>query len=280
MKGDTFVRSRRKITIALVAIALACVASFTAFGSLGQNIQRRIRMSVLRRQDQTATPPTAQEVAETSHKPADYAAAEPADPQERARRRAKGKRYDRQNWVKEPSTATGDAGRIDRWMQRVPAFPVATSDAVVIGQIADAQSYLSPDKTGVYTEFTVRLEEVLKADGAAALAPGGTLAAQREGGLVRFASGRVQRYKPHFQGTPRVGGRYVLFLKRNEDGQTYFIWTGYELSGGRVHPLDGVDLPGGATELSQFAAYKNADEATFMSALREAVAHPAQSPGE
>lgn len=236
-------------------------------------------MSVLRRQDQK-TPPTAQEVAEANHKPADYAAAEPADPQERARREARGKRYNHQNWVRESNASTGDAGRIDRWMHRVPAFPVATSDAIVVGQITDAQSYLSPDKSGVYTEFTVTVNEVLKGEGAAALASGSTLAAQREGGRVRFASGRVQRYKPHFQGTPRVGSQYVLFLKRNEDGQSYFIWTGYELSAGRVHPLDGVDLPGGATELPQFAAYKNADQTTFMNALRAAIANPAQSPDE
>lgn len=273
-------RKHKKLILLIFAVLAASVASFAALRNQGHNNQRKTRIAVLRRQDQPASTPTAQEVAEANHTPADYAASEPADPQKRAQRRARGKRYDRQAWVKEPSPTTGDAGRYDRWMHRVPSFPVATSDAVVIGEITDAQAYLSTDKTGVYTEFNVRVDEVLKGNNTSSLTLGSPLAAQREGGRVRFPSGRIQRYKPHFQGTPRVGSRYVLFLKRNDDEQSYFIWTGYELRAGRVHPLDGVDLPGGATELPQFAAYKDTDEAAFMSDLRAAITNPSQASRE
>lgn len=141
----------------------------------------------------------------------------------------------------------------------------------MIGETTDAQAYLSNDKSGVYTEFTVRVDEILKNDITAPLIVGETVAAQREGGRVRFPSGRVQRYRTHYQHLPRAGRRYVLFLKRNDDGQAYYIRTGYELRVGHVHPLDGVNMNKGASELPQFAAYKNADEATFLRALRDAV---------
>ena len=267
-------RSHKKITIIILAALVAVlVASVVALRSEGQNKTRKNSVVVLRRQNQTATMPTAQEMAEANQTPADYAAPDAADPIKRAKRQARGKRYERQGWVKEPSPTAGDVGRLDSWMHKVPAIPAEMSDAIAIVEITDAQSYLSNDKTGVYTEFTVRVDQVLKNDSSAPLVPSTTLTTQREGGRVRFPSGRVQRYKPHFQGMPRTGRQYVLFLKRNEDGETYFIWTGYELRAGRVFPLDGVNLPPGATELPQFAAYKDADEATFLNEVRVAIAN-------
>lgn len=272
-------RSHKKITFTILAtLAVVFATSFTALRSLGQDkakAKKKVAM-VLRAQDQITSTITAQELGGADQIPvADYDSPEPSNPEKRAKRQARSKRYDKQGWVKEPPPTTGDAGRLDSWMHRIPAFPVSISDAIVIGEVTEAQAYLSNDKTGVYTEFNVQIGEVLKNDGST-LTPGGMLAAQREGGRVQFPSGRIQRYKTHFQGTPRVGSRYVLFLRRNDDGQSYYIWTGYELRAGRVHPLDGIALPEGATELPQFAAYKNADEVTFFSALRAAIANPPQ----
>jgi hypothetical protein len=165
-------------------------------------------------------------------------------------------------------------------MRQVPAFPTESSDAVVIGETVDAQAYLSNDKSGVYTEFTVRVDEILKNDSTVPLAVGETVAAQREGGRVRFPSGRIQQYITHYQHMPRAGRRYVFFLKRNDDGQAYYIRTGYELRAGRVMPLDGVNMNKGASEIPQFAAYKDADEATFLRAVRAAVAKSLQASHE
>lgn len=267
-------RSHKKIILTILAALAVALASFAALSGQGQNKAKARKNSVvvLRRQDQTTSPPTQQEINEANQTSADYAAPELADPLKRAKRHAKNKRYDRQGWVREPSPTTGDAGRLDTWMHGVSAIPVEASDAIVIGEVTDAQSYLSNDKTGVYTEFTVRADQVLKNDYAGPIVPNTAVTTQREGGRVRFPSGRIQRYKPHFQGAPRVGRQYLLFLKRNEDRETYYIWTGYELRAGRVFPLDGVDLPPGATELPQFAAYKRADETTFLSEVRAAIA--------
>jgi hypothetical protein len=209
-----------------------------------------------------------------------FDAPEPSDREEKARRNARGKRFDGSLRVAEPHPDAGAKGMLDSWMQTLPALPVGASDAIVIGDLTNAQAYLSPDKTGVYTEYTVRVDEVLKQSSAAPILAGGFVDAQREGGRVRFPSGRVQSYITHYQGVPVTGRRYVLFLKRNAQADVFTLLTGYEQRDGHTYPLDGVDLPLGATEIPQFAAYKGVDEATFSKALRNALAHPEKAPNK
>jgi hypothetical protein len=218
--------------------------------------------------------PNALKVKEDKLPTVNYDAPEPSNANEKARRNARGKRFNGSLRVSEPHPEAGAKGILDSWMQSIPAIPVDASDAIVIGDITNAQAFFSPDKTGVYTEYTVRVDEVLKQNPAAPIVVGGIVDAQREGGRVRFPSGRVQSYITNYQGVPVVGRSYVLFLKRNEQADVFTLLTGYEKTDGHVYPLDGVDLPGGATEIPQFAAYKGVDEATFSKALRSALAHP------
>jgi hypothetical protein len=268
-------RSHKKITLTVLTALVVSLVSLVTLSGRGQNRAnaRKSSVVVLRRQDQLATPPTRREIAEAKQAPADYAAQEPADPAKRAGLRARSKRYDRQGMVTPPNPRAGgtETKRIAGWLRKLPALPVETSDAVVIGEVTDAQSHLSNDKTGVYTEFTVLVGEVLKNQSAAPLAPSAALTVQRDGGRVLFPSGSVHSYSFHFQGMPAAGRQYVLFLKRNEDGETFYVRTAYELRAGRVFPVDGVDLPPGATELPQFASYKGADQAAFLGEVRAAI---------
>ncbi len=218
--------------------------------------------------------PNALRVKENKLPTVNYDLPEQSNANEKAKRNARGKRFDGSLLVAEPHPEAGAKGIRDSWMQSLPALPVDASDAIVIGDITNAQAYLSPDKTGVYTEYTVRVDEVLKQYSATPIVTGGFVDTQREGGRVRFPSGRVQSYIPHYQGVPVTGGKYVLFLKHNEQNDAFTLVTGYEQRAGHVYPLDGVDLGQGATEIPQFAAYKGVDEATFSKALRSAFAHP------
>src|SRR5439155_5322439 len=95
----------------------------------------------------------------------------------------------------------------------LPAFPVRESRVVLIGQIASDAAYLSNDKTGVYSEFTVIAEEVLKNDLAGELLAGSSITITREGGRIRFPSGRLHWYGIGRQSMPRIGSRYVIFLR-------------------------------------------------------------------
>jgi hypothetical protein len=200
---------------------------------------------------------------------ADVSATALKDEKQRAKRQARNKHYDENGLVVEPKSVGGDIVRRSESFRKMPALPASQSDAVVIGRVTDAQSYLSEDKSGVYTEFTIRVDDILKHDGS--LTPGTPLVAQRVGGRVRFASGIVQRYRIDHQGMPRAGRRYVLFLKKTGDEEVYTILTGYELRGGRVHPVDGVVTSGEGSELPQFVPYKDADEMSFLAAIRDAI---------
>lgn len=149
----------------------------------------------------------------------------------------------------------------------LPALPVAQSDAVVLGEVTDRRASLTEDRTGVFSEFSVRLDTIFK-DAQGLPAPGGVVQVSRPGGAVRFASGKVQRYTFSKLGYPRQGRLYVLFLKRDEEGD-FSILTGYELRDDKVRPLDG----GGADPQGelQFAVYKGASRESFLGELTKAV---------
>jgi hypothetical protein len=200
----------------------------------------------------------------------DYETPVPALPEERLKRQRRGKHYDNSHLVVEPQKPAGRIIATDHTIGKIPALPVNLSDAIVIGNITDAKAYLSSDKSGVYTEFTVQLEEILK-NTTPSLKIGSPFSAQRVGGRVRFPSGIVQRYGVSSLGMPRHNGRYALFLKRIVDSDAFMIVTAYELRAGEVYPLDGVNVPKGASELPQFALYKGMDETEFLTRLRTAI---------
>ncbi len=148
---------------------------------------------------------------------ANYEAAEPVDPIERAKRRAKNNRYDRQSSevIKEAPYPL-EAIWSSYWSRGLPSIPVLQSDAIIIGEVVDAQAHLSNDKTGVYSEFVIRLEEILKeSDGklAISLANSQVISAERFGGAVRFPSGVVQKYKTQFQVCLGRGDVICCFLR-------------------------------------------------------------------
>lgn len=157
------------------------------------------------------------------------------------------------------------------WWINLPGLPTAQSDAVVLGKTVSANAYLSSDKSNVYSEFLIRVEEVFRKDESGdSLVSGGTVTALREGGRVQVPDGRVLYLMSSDQGMPRVGQRYVFFLKYNK-GVAYRIITGYKIRRGRVSLLDEVDL-------DRFTTYRNMDERAFLTAVREAIVNPPQVP--
>lgn len=194
---------------------------------------------------------------------ADYAAPEPAGPAERAKMKAKSRRYGGKKIKEDPRVSIFTEG--EGLVERLPPLPAAQSDAVIVGEVASAKAYLAEGKSGIYSEFTISVEKVFKSGGV--LAPGGILIAEREGGAVRFPSGRVQRYTVSGERMPKVGSRYVLFLKCGDLEQNYLLLTGYELRAGQVSPMDDV---------SRHAAYKGMSRDAFIDAVLSAVADTSQ----
>jgi hypothetical protein len=158
---------------------------------------------------------------------------------------------------------------ISHWWWGMQAFPTDQSDAVVIGTIADAQAYISEDKTNVYSEFRVKIERVLSSARTLILTERESLIAQRAGGAVRFRSGRIRYYRINMQNMPRRGHRYLLFLKFNEADGNFSLLTGYELQNGEASPLDDVEV---------FSNYENYPENELLELVRVAIVNPSLRP--
>lgn len=189
----------------------------------------------------------------------EYDSPEPSDPAERIKRHNKGKQFDNGYISKKPTRYSSSLS--NDWYAELPALPMEQSNAVVIADTLSRGAFLSNDKTGVYTELAVRIEQVVK--GNDLLQEGRVIDINRPGGVVRYSSGEESLFYIEGQGMPIAGKRYLLFLKAIPDNIDFQIITGYELSPLGVRALDSP---------SQFAQFNGLDEITFLLTVRNTVA--------
>ncbi len=205
----------------------------------------------------------------------DFDAEEPADLELRAKGRAKASRYDgyRSQVIQDAPWMSSPIIRIrtTHWYQDLSALPIAKSDTAIIGTVTQAQAHLSNDKTAVYSDFNVQVEEILKDGLTPSVRVRSALSAERYGGVVRFRSGSIQRYEVMGQAMPRVGGRYLLFLKRLDQERNFLIITGYDVTGQTVSPLDGSEVEEGDLQFP-FDKYRGFDRSAFLELVRIEVA--------
>lgn len=246
--------NHKKTFFLFLALLIAVVATtMTALRSQGQDGSSRSERRA--RPDETEWPMV------------DYTTSESADPQQRGKRQARSRKYD-ESRVLGSSEVAGAAVKSESLVLILPALPVAQSNVIVTGEMTTAEAYLSNDKTNVYSEFTLRVDEVLKNGSGELLTAGSSLEMEREGGRVRFPSGRVFWYAIERERMPRAGRRYALFLKRDAPEQAFHLLTGYELRAGKVFPLDSHP---------KFDVYNEADETTFLNKLRDVIVNPSQA---
>jgi hypothetical protein len=192
----------------------------------------------------------------------DYNAPEPADPKEKAKRKKKGEKYDHAVMPINPAREEMEQNEYIHFSPGTPPLPVSQSAAVIIGTVNKAQAHLSSDKSYVYSEFDVLVDEVLKDDAQSPITAGKTVAVERPGGRVKVPSGHIQKYRTTLNPLS-TGCRYVLFLTRR--GEDYHVFTGYRLEGGQVFPVD-----------DYFKRYEGAVEEEFMRDLRQALTSVAE----
>lgn len=185
------------------------------------------------------------------------------------KRKDKSKKYNSKH-APRISESSGQIFHITDWDRNLPALPASRSAAIVIGKVVDAKAYLSEDEANVYSEFSIRVDEILKNDNQNPLTVGGTFLADREGGRVRLPSGKIVVAAVSHQDMPRVGKTYVLFLTNSfpKSGETegLYLLTAYELSESGVFPLDQV------LDSHPIARYKGTNRQTFLTDLRNAIA--------
>lgn len=189
----------------------------------------------------------------------DYDAPEPTDPVERGKRRAKGKRYDK-GYIS-PRPTTHSSALESEWDLVLDAFPVQQSNVVVIGKTLNGGAFMSPDKTGVYTEVSLKIEDVIYKDKDTPINDQ-TIAISRMGGVVRYQTGEESLFHIVGQNMPTLDKRYLLFLKAIPNTEDFEIVTGYELSSSGVLALDSP---------MKFRQYNGQDVTRFIQAVRSAL---------
>lgn len=250
-------RKTSSLILLLIATLVALVASTALVSMRGQG-QRGIS-----RNDKAQ-----QKIDFESRFPvADYSGPEPTDPHERAKRKSKDNRFpkgvlDDLPTVTETSIADGNG------LGSLPALPVGLSDLIIVCDVLNAHAYLSSTKTGIFSEFTVSVEEVLKTTSSDPVLPGANISVDREGARIRYPSGQVRLVRFAHEGMPSIGRRYILFLRRTGQEEIHTILTGYELRAGRVFPLDGV-AAFEESKLAKFAVYEGIEETVFLTTVRD-----------
>jgi hypothetical protein len=123
-------------------------------------------------------------------------------------------------------------------------LPASSSNAIVIGTVVSGMSFINKDHNRVYSDYHVKIDEILKPDPTANLAAGDEVVASRGGGAIRFPSGHVTYFLRDGHGLPEVGSQYVLFLSRSIPSLPEYeivFASGYQLKSGRVYPLDDMN---------------------------------------
>lgn len=186
------------------------------------------------------------------------------DPAERALRELRDKHSARFTFGLPSLDQIGGGGTTDCYAPGVRERLAIEKDTVLIGGILDAQAYLNPTKQHVYTEYRVRVEQVLKHDGDMEPSSGNEIVTERWGGGIRFPSGEIREYWVRKLGMPEVGQRYLFFLEGHKQEQDFYIWTAFKLGVDRITPLDDLD-----SKLLPLAAYKGSNEIEFVSEVKK-----------
>jgi hypothetical protein len=110
--------------------------------------------------------------------------------------------------------------------------------AVIVGNVREARSFLSGDKSVIYTEMQVTGKDVLQDRSGSSLAAGSVISVTRAGGVVRLPSGKVLTRGCVEESIPRQGRAYLLVLDYAKAEDMFPVRTGFELSGDHVYMLD------------------------------------------
>lgn len=178
---------------------------------------------------------------------AEYDAPEPIDPQDRAIRRARNQAHNHKIGKESSRLRLAELAVINNdWEWGLKStIPAVQSSAVVVGEVIETRAFVSEDKTNVYSEFVIRVEDVLNNDIGEPVIIGQAIVIERLGGRIRFPGG-ISTYIVAGQGIPEMRKRYLIFLgynpheagSRSPQVMNRHLLTAYELIEGKVYPLD------------------------------------------
>ncbi len=258
------IKNQRLVLVSVVS-AVLLGSLFVAFSGKGQSNRNAPTI------DQAPFGQTAKELDDAASPIVDFDSPGAVDRIEKNARKLKSARYDRYGAVQShPHPHAGEVIVWSEWQAGLLDLPADRSDVVVEGIVADSKAFLSEDKTGVYSEFTLGVARVLKVAPGFSVNLGDMIMIERFGGRVRYPSGQVIRCRIEGQGVPIVGRRYLFFLSR-ADQDSYKLLTAYEIQGQKVYALDGSRINSRGKGDWKFDQHNGEDLDSFMGKVGRAV---------
>ena len=185
---------------------------------------------------------------------------EPTDPVERVALKERRVRNNEHEFSK-PGPDDGAVGWFPEKNLDFPALPIDQSDVIVVGTVLSAKAHRSENKRGIFSEFEVRVDEVLKGRDST-VTEQAVIILERTGGFLKYPSGRQVLFFVIGYGMPQISARNVFFLQ--VVGRGFKIVTVYELNTDGVLPLDSGN---------QFRRFEGESESVFVSSIKESIAN-------
>lgn len=152
-------------------------------------------------------------------------------------------------------------------------IPVAKSDLIIEAVVSESHAFISNDKTGIYSEFTLLASKPAKWTTGLGVNLNDRIVGERFGGKIKYPSGQITRWRTAREGIPIIGKRYLFFLAK-VDQDTYEILTAYEIQGDTVVPLDGSRTEsGGRQGASIFDKHNGENLDSFMAEVDMAISN-------
>ena len=167
----------------------------------------------------------------------------------------------------EGSATAGSSVSLDDLLQS----RTCESDLVVVGDIIEKESQLTEDATFIFTDYTVKIQQVLKKDSFQPEAFD-EVTVTRGGGRVEL-NGQEIEVREHEAEPLRIGHRYLLFLKRIPETGAYLPLSGSSAvsESGTLGRLSGHRYG----EFPEHATYSD-----VVTGVTNAAARPCTAPGE
>lgn len=116
-------------------------------------------------------------------------------------------------------------------------IPPALNRVVLTGTFTKHRSVLSASEFSLYTEVTVRVDEVFEDRGASSAVHGADITIMLSGGTVVLATGRVLTYNTQpIEFCLQPDHRYLLVLSYHREGDFFIVRDDWDISDGTVRP--------------------------------------------
>lgn len=196
--------------------------------------------------------------------------AESSNPKERELRRAKNRRY--YNGGSDLTVQRPQNSEIffEHIWPAVNFIPADESAVVVVGRVIKVQPHLSSDRSRIYTEITISVDDFVKRSEQNRVAADKTVVIDRLGGALELKTGQIVRddIQIDYLGNLKLDKRYLVFAQAINDGNDLNLIKSYELVDGKVFTNDSRPSRLISTLTSVPSTWE--DEAAFVKAIREA----------